>query len=126
MEISSEFREEYMIPMVIITAATLVFFVAERVLPGRELPEAPGWYLRAAFLNACQFGIVVTAGAAWNRWMRIDRYCIFRRQCLPSCKGCWGGSLVRSCFIGGTERAMTRTCFGAFATRFITAPGESS
>ena len=31
-----------MIPIAIIVAATLVFFVLERVFPGRELPEAPG------------------------------------------------------------------------------------
>ena len=59
-----------MIPMAIIMAATVFFFVVERVLPGRELPEAPGWCVRAAFLNACQFGIVVSAGLAWNRWMQ--------------------------------------------------------
>jgi sterol desaturase/sphingolipid hydroxylase (fatty acid hydroxylase superfamily) len=59
-----------MIPLAIILAATVLFFVAERVLPGRELPEAPGWYVRAAFLNACQVGIVLLAGVAWNRWMQ--------------------------------------------------------
>jgi sterol desaturase/sphingolipid hydroxylase (fatty acid hydroxylase superfamily) len=59
-----------MIPMVIIAAATLLFFVVERLLPGRELPEAPGWYARAAFLNVCQIGIVLMAGLAWNRWMQ--------------------------------------------------------
>lgn len=59
-----------MIPLAIILAASVLFFVAERVLPGRELPEAPGWYARAAFLNACQVGIVLLAGVAWNRWMQ--------------------------------------------------------
>jgi len=56
--------------MVIIVAATLLFFVVERILPGRELPEAPGWYARAAFLNVRQVGIVLLAGFAWNRWMQ--------------------------------------------------------
>jgi sterol desaturase/sphingolipid hydroxylase (fatty acid hydroxylase superfamily) len=59
-----------MIPTVIIIAATLVFFIGERVIPGRELPEAPGWYARAAFLNVCQLAIVLVAGIAWNRWMQ--------------------------------------------------------
>jgi sterol desaturase/sphingolipid hydroxylase (fatty acid hydroxylase superfamily) len=59
-----------MIPILIITAATLFFFALERVLPGRRLPEAPGWYARAAFLNLCQVGIVLVAGVAWNRWLR--------------------------------------------------------
>jgi len=58
------------IPLVVIGAATVLFFVIERVFPGRELPEAPGWYARAAFLNVCQVGIVLVAGLAWNRWMQ--------------------------------------------------------
>ncbi len=37
-----------MIQIACIAAATVVFFVLERVLPGRELPESSGWYLRAA------------------------------------------------------------------------------
>lgn len=59
-----------MFPMEIILAATVLCFVAERVLPDRELPEAPGWYARAAFLNVCQVGIVLLAGVAWSRWMQ--------------------------------------------------------
>jgi sterol desaturase/sphingolipid hydroxylase (fatty acid hydroxylase superfamily) len=59
-----------MIPYLIIVAATVLFLVLERVLPGRELPEAPGWYARAAFLNFCQVGIVLLAGVAWNRWLQ--------------------------------------------------------
>lgn len=57
-----------MIPIMIIVCATVAFFVAERILPGRELPEASGWYARAAFLNVCQVGIVLLAGVAWDRW----------------------------------------------------------
>jgi sterol desaturase/sphingolipid hydroxylase (fatty acid hydroxylase superfamily) len=59
-----------MLPIAIIVLSTLVFFVAERLLPGRELPEAPGWYARAAFLNVAQVGIVVVAGISWNRWLQ--------------------------------------------------------
>ncbi len=59
-----------MVQIVIIIAATLVFFVLERVLPGRELPDTPGWYVRAAFLNGCQVSIVLLAGVAWNRWFQ--------------------------------------------------------
>jgi hypothetical protein len=53
-----------MIPYTIIVAATVLFFILERVLPGRTLPEAPGWYARAALLNLCQVGIVLLAGVA--------------------------------------------------------------
>ena len=59
-----------MIQILLVLAATMIFFVLERVFPGRELPESPGWYCRAAFLNLCQISIVLLAGAAWNRWLR--------------------------------------------------------
>ncbi|HEX4002588.1 MAG TPA: sterol desaturase family protein [Candidatus Acidoferrales bacterium] len=59
-----------MIPIAIIVVATAAFFVLERVLPARELPEAPGWYARSVFLSSCQIGIVVLAGVAWNRWLQ--------------------------------------------------------
>ena len=59
-----------MVPISIILAATVLFFLAERALPGRELPEAPGWYVRAALLNFAQLGIVMLAGVAWNHWLQ--------------------------------------------------------
>ena len=65
-----------MVPFAIIAAATVLFFVLERILPGRQLPEAPGWYARAAFLNICQVGIVLLSGLTWNRWMQ--RWSLFR------------------------------------------------
>ena len=46
-----------MIQAVLIIAATIIFFVLERRFPGRDLPESPGWYARATFLNACQLGM---------------------------------------------------------------------
>jgi sterol desaturase/sphingolipid hydroxylase (fatty acid hydroxylase superfamily) len=57
-----------MVQIMIIIAATITFFVLERRFPGRNLPESPGWYARAAFLNGCQLGIVVLAGVAWKLW----------------------------------------------------------
>jgi len=35
-----------------------------RALPGRDLPEPPGWYARAMILNACQLAIVMLAGVS--------------------------------------------------------------
>jgi sterol desaturase/sphingolipid hydroxylase (fatty acid hydroxylase superfamily) len=58
-----------MLPVTIILVMTAAFFVLERIVPGRELPEAPGWYIRATFLNACQVTIVLLAGVSWNRWL---------------------------------------------------------
>lgn len=69
-EVRSKQRRHNMLPLVIILLLTAAFFVLERLLPGRELPEVPGWYLRAAFLNACQVSIVLLAGIAWNRWLQ--------------------------------------------------------
>src|ERR1700722_17684313 len=70
-----------MIAMVIIVAATLFFFILERMIPGRELPEAAGWFGRAAFLNICQLGVVLIAGVAWNRW--LQHYSLFHVGTLP-------------------------------------------
>lgn len=59
-----------MIQMALIFGMALAFFVLERVTPGRELPETPGWYARALLLNAGQLGIVVLAGVTWSRWLQ--------------------------------------------------------
>ena len=58
-----------LLPWALILILTLSFFLWERLFPGRELPEARGWYLRAAFLNSCQILIVLLAGVSWNRWL---------------------------------------------------------
>jgi hypothetical protein len=52
------------IPWLLIFGITSFFFVWERVFPGRELPESPQWYLRAAFLNFCQVAIVALSGTS--------------------------------------------------------------
>jgi len=45
------------------------YFVFERVFPGRKLPHSSGWYIRAVFLNLCQFGIIILAGVSWDIWL---------------------------------------------------------
>ena len=47
-----------------------MLMVAERVWPGRGLPAAKGWYLRAVLLNVDQLGIVVLGGVTWSVWLR--------------------------------------------------------
>jgi sterol desaturase/sphingolipid hydroxylase (fatty acid hydroxylase superfamily) len=59
-----------MIQMALIVGIAAIFFILERIIPGRELPETPGWYARAVFLNGCQFAIVMLAGVTWNRWFQ--------------------------------------------------------
>lgn len=59
-----------LLPAMLIGVATLLFLVAERLLPGRRLPESPGWYARAALLNGTQLGLIGLAGLTWNRCFR--------------------------------------------------------
>jgi sterol desaturase/sphingolipid hydroxylase (fatty acid hydroxylase superfamily) len=54
----------------LIFAIAAVFMVLERVFPGRALPHSRGWYVRAALLNASQFGIVLLAGVTWSLWLQ--------------------------------------------------------
>ena len=59
-----------MLPAILIAVMAVSFFVLERALPGRELPESGGWYVRTALLNGCQLGIILLAGWSWNRWLQ--------------------------------------------------------
>src|ERR1700761_1973997 len=79
-----------MIPTAVIIIATIFFFIAERAFPGRELPEAPGWYARAVLLNLAQLAVVLLAGLAWNRWFQsLSLFHISR--CMPAfCAGLLG------------------------------------
>ncbi len=54
----------------LIIGIAAIFFVAERVFPGRALPNSQGWYFRAACLNLCQLGVVFLAGLSWDAWLR--------------------------------------------------------
>jgi len=61
---------EQALPAALIVAATLVFFVAERVRPGRELPHVRGWHLRAVLMNLMQLALIGAGGLLWNRFFR--------------------------------------------------------
>ena len=43
----------------------MVFLVLERVLPGRTLPEAKGWYWRALLINGSQLAITLATARMW-------------------------------------------------------------
>jgi sterol desaturase/sphingolipid hydroxylase (fatty acid hydroxylase superfamily) len=43
--------------------------VVERLWPAAELPRVRAWWARVIFVNSIQLGMVVLAGATWNRWM---------------------------------------------------------
>jgi sterol desaturase/sphingolipid hydroxylase (fatty acid hydroxylase superfamily) len=77
-------------PWLLIFAITFFFFVWERVCPGRELPESPRWYLRAAFLNFSQIAMVALSGALWGRWLHSKSLLHFPHLPLPAFEGLVG------------------------------------
>lgn len=79
-----------MVPVAIILSATIAFFVLERVFPGRELPKAPGWFARAALMNAFQVGIVVLAGLSWEKWMQRSSLFHISSALAPTLQGFLG------------------------------------
>lgn len=60
---------EYLEPINILIVVVALFFLAERIIPGRNLPNSGGWYIRAIFLNLCQLAIVILAGLTWEIWL---------------------------------------------------------
>lgn len=59
-----------MLPLTLIFASGAIFLVAERFVPGRELPRSTDWYLRACLLNAAQLGVYVLGGITWGVWLQ--------------------------------------------------------
>ncbi len=55
----------FTLPMILTLAVTLLFLAAERIWPGRELPNAPGWYARALLFNGFQLAITVATNNLW-------------------------------------------------------------
>lgn len=62
--------QEQFLPVALIIFATLIFFVWERIRPGRELPSSPGWYIRATVMNLLQLGLIGVGGLVWNHYFR--------------------------------------------------------
>lgn len=86
-----------LLPWALIVGMTVLFFVWERLMPGRELPETPAWYLRAALLNGCQVGIVAIAGISWSRWLRgpsLVHLSAFQNPILEGLLGWFVGTFV--------------------------------
>jgi sterol desaturase/sphingolipid hydroxylase (fatty acid hydroxylase superfamily) len=52
-------------PLLIVSAA-IGFMILERAAPGRELPNAPGWYGRALLITLVQVGITLTTSRLWT------------------------------------------------------------
>ena len=54
-----------MLPLILLVFACC--FVVERIRPGWRLPNVQTWPLRVLLVNAVQLGIVLLAGASWER-----------------------------------------------------------
>jgi hypothetical protein len=63
------------LPSMLVVLATIIFLILERVFPGRELPEAKGWYWRALAVNLVQLGITL---ALARLWIRLFGFSLFR------------------------------------------------
>jgi len=50
----------------LIALAAAAFMILERVAPGRELPNAPGWYGRAVIVTLFQVGITLATNKLWT------------------------------------------------------------
>ena len=55
--------------MILLISVTIIFLVAERVLPGRPLPRSAGWYLRSLSINLVQLLITLVFGELWVNWL---------------------------------------------------------
>lgn len=44
-------------------------FVLERIVPGWQLPRVRTWPLRVVAINLVQIGVVLIAGATWEKWL---------------------------------------------------------
>jgi sterol desaturase/sphingolipid hydroxylase (fatty acid hydroxylase superfamily) len=53
------------LPTICIVLAAVGFFVFERLRPGRELPNAPGWYTRAVLVLLIQVAITLSTNKLW-------------------------------------------------------------
>ena len=54
-------------PTLLIIISAIIFLILERVRPGRELPNAPGWYGRALLINAGQIAITFSTATVWTK-----------------------------------------------------------
>jgi sterol desaturase/sphingolipid hydroxylase (fatty acid hydroxylase superfamily) len=69
----------------LVLAIAVFFFAAERLFPGRALPNSPGWYVRAVLLNLAQFGVVMLAGVSWDIWFRhLSLFDVSRAMSAPA------------------------------------------
>lgn len=54
------------VTLLLIAVAATAFMILERLEPGRELPNAPGWYRRAFIITIYQVGITLATIKLWQ------------------------------------------------------------
>jgi len=54
------------LPTLLIIVSAAIFMTLERLRPGRELPNAPGWYVRALVITGFQIAITLGTNSLWN------------------------------------------------------------
>lgn len=56
-----------MLPLIL--SVFVACFILERLAPGWALPRVRTWPLRVVAINAVQLGVVLLAGATWEKWL---------------------------------------------------------
>src|SRR5688500_19761567 len=75
------------LPTILTLVVTALFLIAERVFPGRELPNSKGWYFRVLLINLFQLGIVVVTNELWYSWLGVVSLFQFDKLNAPVLEG---------------------------------------
>lgn len=78
------------IPNLLVVPYAILMFVLERRYPGRELPEAPGWYGRAILFNAVDIFVLAFTGWLLDDFFRAHSFFALRE---------WGSPLPQLCVL---------------------------
>jgi len=73
--------------LVIIVIVFACCFALERLVPGWSMPRVKTWPLRVLTINAVQMGVVLLAGATWERWLASWSALHLSRHMGPSAGG---------------------------------------
>jgi hypothetical protein len=90
------------ITSLLIALAAAAFMILERVAPGRELPNAPGWYGRALIVTLFQVGITLATNKLWTHLFGSASLFDLHALQLPAFEGLPAGWSAPSSSTGGT------------------------
>ena len=80
-------RKIMTLPTTLIIVSTSLFLIAERIFPGRKLPNSTGWYLRCLSINLVQLGITLGFGGLWIKWLGEVSFLNFSDLNTPALEG---------------------------------------